>query len=128
MSVLITVDDLAAALAGPTPPVVLDVRWTLGGPPGHGEYLGGHLPGAVYVDLDTELAGHGEPTDGRHPLPDVDDLERAARRKEAGRGVRRIWAPQPESATPIPPSDFEAGPSTPQRDPKGVVAPLIRAR
>ena len=88
MSVLITVDDLAAALAGPTPPVVLDVRWTLGGPPGHGEYLGGHLPGAVYVDLDTELAGHGEPTDGRHPLPDVDDLERAARR----------WGIEPGSA------------------------------
>jgi thiosulfate/3-mercaptopyruvate sulfurtransferase len=34
----------------------------------------------VYVDLDTELASHGEPTDGRHPLPSLVALEAAARR------------------------------------------------
>jgi thiosulfate/3-mercaptopyruvate sulfurtransferase len=34
----------------------------------------------VYVDLDTELAGHGQPTDGRHPLPLVSDLQDAIRR------------------------------------------------
>jgi thiosulfate/3-mercaptopyruvate sulfurtransferase len=60
----------AAALAAlPDPPVVLDIRWTLGGPPGREEYLRGHIPGAVYVDLDTELAGAPGPR-GRHPLPD----------------------------------------------------------
>ena len=82
MDILITPDELAALLDGPasTRPVVLDVRWKLGGPPGHGEYLAGHLPGAVFVDLDTELAAHGEPTDGRHPLPDVAALQDAARR------------------------------------------------
>lgn len=58
---------------------VLDVRWKLGGPPGREEYERGHIPGAVYVDLDTELAGHGAPTDGRHPLPDEADFEAAAR-------------------------------------------------
>lgn len=78
--VLITVAELADALGSAHPPVVLDVRWRLGGPPGHGEYLAGHVPGAVYVDLDTELAGHGEPTDGRHPLPEVADLQASARR------------------------------------------------
>jgi thiosulfate/3-mercaptopyruvate sulfurtransferase len=78
--VLITVPELAEALDSGAPPVVLDVRWKLGGPPGHGEYLTGHIPGAVYVDLDTELAAHGEPTDGRHPLPAVGDLQAAARR------------------------------------------------
>ena len=81
MSVLITADELSERLAGrPAGTVVLDVRWSLGGPPGHGEYLEGHVPGAVYVDLDTELARHGAPTDGRHPLPEPGDLQSAARR------------------------------------------------
>lgn len=80
MTVLVTAEELAAALEGDNPPVVLDVRWKLGGPPGHGEYLTGHIPGAVYVDLDDELASHGEPTDGRHPLPSAEALTDAARR------------------------------------------------
>lgn len=80
MPVLTTASELADLLAGETPPVVLDVRWKLGGPPGHGEYLRGHIPGAVFVDLDTELASHGEPTDGRHPLPTISDLQDSARR------------------------------------------------
>jgi len=86
--VLVTVDELAALLDDPTRDVVvLDVRWKLGGPPGHQTYLEGHVPGAVYVDLDTELARHGEPTDGRHPLPGLDDLQRAARRWGIGPGT-----------------------------------------
>jgi thiosulfate/3-mercaptopyruvate sulfurtransferase len=60
--------------------VLLDVRWKLGGPPGREEYLAGHIPGAVFVGLDTELAAHGEPQDGRHPLPSVESLQAAARR------------------------------------------------
>jgi thiosulfate/3-mercaptopyruvate sulfurtransferase len=80
MTVLVTPEELASALRGDRPPAVLDVRWKLGGPPGHGEYLAGHVPGAVYVDLDDELAAHGEPTDGRHPLPSPDALQTAARR------------------------------------------------
>lgn len=60
--------------------VLLDVRWALGDPLGHEHYLRGHLPGAVYVDLDTELAAPPSPQLGRHPLPDIADLERAARR------------------------------------------------
>ncbi|OIJ27585.1 sulfurtransferase [Nocardioides luteus] len=80
MNVLITADELATALASDQPPVLLDVRWQLGGPPGHESYLEGHIPGAVYVDLDTELARHGEPTEGRHPLPELADLQAAARR------------------------------------------------
>ncbi|HRO29499.1 MULTISPECIES: sulfurtransferase [Micrococcaceae] len=52
---------------------VLDVRWTaLGSQNGHGEYLRGHLPGAVYVSMDSQLAGHDNPREGRHPLPDPD--------------------------------------------------------
>ncbi|WP_344048345.1 sulfurtransferase [Nocardioides panacihumi] len=80
MDVLISAPDLSDALASDRPPVVLDVRWKLGGPPGHGEYLRGHIPGAVYVDLETELSTHGEPTDGRHPLPTAEALQASARR------------------------------------------------
>ncbi|WP_431680839.1 sulfurtransferase [Kitasatospora sp. KL5] len=78
-SPLISVGELAAALAGPRPPVLLDVRWQLGGPPGAGEYAAGHLPGAHYVDLDTELAAPPGPA-GRHPLPDLEVLAAALRR------------------------------------------------
>ncbi|MFF1572973.1 sulfurtransferase [Leifsonia sp. NPDC058292] len=77
---LIDSGELSAALSSARPPRVLDVRWKLGGPPGWGEYERGHIPSAVYVDLDTELAGHGQPIDGRHPLPAIDDFRAAARR------------------------------------------------
>lgn len=75
---LVSSADLTALLAGPRPPVLLDVRWRLGGPPGRQEYDAGHLPGAVYLDLDSDLAappGAG----GRHPLPHPDDLQRVLR-------------------------------------------------
>src|SRR5438128_7319851 len=58
--------------------VVADVRWYLEGRSGRDAYEGGHIPGAVFVDLDTVLASTasgrraGEPSmgAGRHPLPD----------------------------------------------------------
>lgn len=75
---LIDVTDLALALTSDDPPTVLDVRWRLAGPPGRGDYLAGHLPGAVFVDLDTELCGPPG-AGGRHPLPDPAVLEEALR-------------------------------------------------
>ncbi len=60
--------------------VLLDVRWALGDPNGHAHYLEGHLPGAVYVDLDTELAAPPSAAAGRHPLPKLGDLQSAAQR------------------------------------------------
>lgn len=70
-------------------PLVLDVRWQLGDPHGREHYLKEHIPGAVYVDLDTELAAPPTPEDGRHPLPDPAELQAAARRwgVTAGRPV-----------------------------------------
>lgn len=59
---------------------VLDARWQLGRDDGHEQYLAGHIPGAVFVDVEHELAGHGAPEDGRHPLPDDAALAAAARR------------------------------------------------
>jgi thiosulfate/3-mercaptopyruvate sulfurtransferase len=78
--VLVSVETLAAALRGAHPPVVLDVRWQLGAPDGRPRYLEGHIPGAVYVDLDGELAGAASPAAGRHPLPPLPALQAAARR------------------------------------------------
>lgn len=67
---------LAAELARPRPPVLLDVRWSLAGPQ-RAAYLQGHLPAAVFVDLDADLAAapdieHGG---GRHPLPEPTALQ-----------------------------------------------------
>ena len=76
---LIDVASLATELSGGAPPVLLDVRWRLGGPPGIDSYHAGHLPGAVFVDLDTDLAGPPG-AGGRHPLPAAADFEAAMRR------------------------------------------------
>lgn len=78
-TLLAGVDDLARALAGGRPPVLLDVRWQLGGPPGIGAYRSGHLPGAVFVDLDRDLSGPPGPA-GRHPLPSAPSFQAAMRR------------------------------------------------
>ncbi|WFB07016.1 sulfurtransferase [Streptomyces sp. LX-29] len=80
MSAIIAASELAGEAAGPRPPALLDVRWQLGGPPGHPAYQAGHIPGAVYVDLDTELAGPAGGTAGRHPLPDPSVFGAAMRR------------------------------------------------
>ncbi|HZR52141.1 MAG TPA: sulfurtransferase [Streptosporangiaceae bacterium] len=53
-------DSLSSAL-------VLDARWRLAGPPGVDDYRAGHIPGAVYLDLDRDLSA--PPGPGRHPLP-----------------------------------------------------------
>ena len=79
MSALIDVESLAGELSGGAPPVLLDVRWRLGGPPGIDSYRAGHLPGAVFVNLDTDLAG-APGAGGRHPLPAAADFEAAMRR------------------------------------------------
>ena len=61
------------------PLTVLDVRWRLGGPSGRAEHERGHVPSAVYVDLETELAGPAG-AGGRHPLPHTQVFEATMRR------------------------------------------------
>ncbi|MEU1098721.1 sulfurtransferase, partial [Streptomyces sp. NPDC005877] len=96
MNAIISASELADELAGERPPVLLDIRWQLsvakagGAAPfdGRAAYEAGHLPGAVFVDLDAELAG--PPGDGgRHPLPDVAEFGAVMRRAgvSAGRPV-----------------------------------------
>ncbi|GAA4188660.1 sulfurtransferase [Gryllotalpicola kribbensis] len=85
-------DELEVALrdgryADGGPVRVLDVRWggvgrPAGKPDGRDAFELGHIPGAVYVDLDTELAlppARRRPEDGRHPLPELDELQQSAR-------------------------------------------------
>jgi thiosulfate/3-mercaptopyruvate sulfurtransferase len=64
--------------------VLADVRWYLDGRDGRAEFEAGHLPGAVFVDLDAHLASPPSPEAGRHPLPDPEVF--AAGMGEAGIG------------------------------------------
>jgi thiosulfate/3-mercaptopyruvate sulfurtransferase len=96
MNAIISASELASELTGDNPPVLLDVRWQLsvakaaGEPPfdGRAAYEAGHVPGAVYVDLDRALAA-APGTGGRHPLPDLAVFGAAMRRAgvSAGRPV-----------------------------------------
>lgn len=58
--------------------VFADARSYLDGRSGRAAWAAGHVPGAVHVDLETELAAHAHlPTAGRHPLPEPDDFAAA---------------------------------------------------
>ncbi|MEU7411331.1 MULTISPECIES: sulfurtransferase [Streptomyces] len=93
MTAIITASELAQELTGGNPPVLLDVRWQLslakaaGAPPfdGRAEYTAGHIPGAVFVDLDRELAA-APGAQGRHPLPDLAEFGAAMRRAGVSSG------------------------------------------
>jgi thiosulfate/3-mercaptopyruvate sulfurtransferase len=86
---LVSAGQLAAELTGPDAPVVLDCRWSLAAGADRDGYDRGHLPGAVFVDLDRELSGPPVDGGGRHPLPDPRAFQAAMRRAgvSAGRPV-----------------------------------------
>ena len=66
MAPIVSVDELADF-----PDAVLaDVRWYLDGRDARAAYEAGHLPGAIFVDLETQLAAHDlAASEGRHPFP-----------------------------------------------------------
>jgi thiosulfate/3-mercaptopyruvate sulfurtransferase len=84
-SPLILVDELAGLLATPEAdppgrPVVLDVRYRMSGPSGRREFERAHIPGATFVDLNTELATiRPDGAGGRHPMPTVATFTAAMR-------------------------------------------------
>ncbi len=80
MTPIISVPELAGDITAGSAPVLLDVRYKPGDPPGLPAYRKGHLPGAVYIDLESELAGPPQPGTGRHPLPPVEVFGAAMRR------------------------------------------------
>jgi thiosulfate/3-mercaptopyruvate sulfurtransferase len=82
-SPLISVRDLFRLMTpSAMAPTLLDVRWKLGGPPGIEEYCAGHIPGAVFTDLNRDLAAPAVPSGegGRHPLPSAAGFQAAMRR------------------------------------------------
>lgn len=78
-------DELLGADArGDGDVVVVDSRWYLDGRSGSEAHAQGHIPGAVFIDLDIWLAGQPSPAAGRHPLPDPHVFARGM--SEAGIG------------------------------------------
>lgn len=77
---VISVAGLQELLASGEAVTLLDVRWALGSTDGEKQYQRGHIPGAVYVDLETELSAPAGPGTGRHPVPSAEDFQRSARR------------------------------------------------
>src|SRR6185436_15592031 len=73
---------------------VADVRWYLD-PSRRGAeaYAAGHIPGAVFLDLDTDLSapggGRGRPS-GRHPWPGPEQVAAVMGRAGIGRGTRVV--------------------------------------
>jgi thiosulfate/3-mercaptopyruvate sulfurtransferase len=80
MNPLMDVAGLQARREDSRRTVLLDVRWALGDPNGYRHYLQEHVPGAVFVDLDTELAAPAAPGRGRHPLPSREEFQESVRR------------------------------------------------
>lgn len=55
--------------------VIADCRFDLGDPEkGREQFTEGHIPGAVYFDLEKDLSGLAGTHGGRHPLPVIDDF------------------------------------------------------
>lgn len=79
MSNLLSAAALASLIDSDKPLRILDVRWRLDSPDGRADYEAGHVPGAVYVDLGQELTAVGIEGRGRHPEPDNETLQTAAR-------------------------------------------------
>ena len=79
--VLISPESLLRLQESGPAPRLLDVRWTLPKPDGRDDFAAGHIPGAIYVDLDTELAdpANTEATAGRHPLPSAEQFQDTVR-------------------------------------------------
>ena len=90
-SPLIQVEELARLLANvpaslphpadpPGQPVILDVRYRMNGDNGRREFERAHIPGASYVDMNTELATiRPDAVGGRHPMPTTETFTAAMR-------------------------------------------------
>jgi thiosulfate/3-mercaptopyruvate sulfurtransferase len=66
----------------------VDCRWELGNPArGRDLYLEGHIPGASFLDVDSDLSDVSREGEGRHPLPGAERFAAAAARAGIGAGV-----------------------------------------
>ena len=89
-STLIGTENLAAHLSD-SEWIAVDCRFQLSDATwGEHEYLGAHIPGAVYAHLNTDLSGPLTGTNGRHPLPDPDALIQTFIRLGIGSGMQVV--------------------------------------
>jgi thiosulfate/3-mercaptopyruvate sulfurtransferase len=65
---------------------IVDTRWYLDGRSGLAAYRTGHLPGAVWLDIDTDLSAPATTRDGRHPLPEPEAFAASLARVGIGDG------------------------------------------
>ena len=87
---LISSEDLSSKI-GDTDIRIVDCRFELARPQaGHSDYLRQHIPGAVYADLDKDLAAPVAAGTGRHPLPDADVLARTFGRLGISRSTQVV--------------------------------------
>jgi thiosulfate/3-mercaptopyruvate sulfurtransferase len=78
-------------LVGKPEIAIIDCRFDLMNPEGgRRAYLDGHIPGARYADLNTDLSAPISATSGRHPLPAPDDFARALARLGVGSDTQVI--------------------------------------
>ena len=85
-SSLISASELAAQLDSVR---LLDVRWFLNDhEKGRANYEAGHIPGAVFVDIDRDVTG--EVGAGRHPLPHRERFEHAMRQAGVDAGAHVV--------------------------------------
>jgi thiosulfate/3-mercaptopyruvate sulfurtransferase len=96
MDGLVSTDWLAGELGSSSsqPLRVVDVRWYLDpARRGRDAWRAGHIPGAVFLDIDEDLSapggGRGRPA-GRHPWPDAAQVARVMGRAGIGAGTRVV--------------------------------------
>ena len=88
---LIAASELQALQAAGTPLVLLDCGFDLTNPDaGAQAHAAGHLPGALYAQLDTDLAGAKSGRNGRHPLPGFAAMAATAGRWGVAPGVQVV--------------------------------------
>ncbi len=65
---------------------IVDLRWSLTPPSGRERYEAGHLPGAIFLDLDADISAPRDAGPGRHPIPSGEQLARVLSAKGIGDG------------------------------------------
>jgi thiosulfate/3-mercaptopyruvate sulfurtransferase len=86
---LVSADWLREHLRDPDVSVI-DFRWYLLGRNGSDEYARGHIPGAVFVDLEAVTGKQDSNARGRHPLPSAAQFESEMRKAGVGERTKLV--------------------------------------